>query len=152
MVKKTHPDVFDELVYSDCSVETNNFLGEIFEYQKEKRITMLKIIKKLDKENTSLKETKKSNQENFQTCKLFLKSFQKGRKDWQEKCKILELKNNSLLDELRKLDNSEEVSNVFEDSQLEHGNIIEKSSSDVNLSNMESSVNEGLLRFPYLFL
>ena len=44
MVKKICPDVFDGLVYSDCSVETNNFLAKVFDYQKEKRLTMLKII------------------------------------------------------------------------------------------------------------
>ena len=43
-VSKIHSDVFDELVFSDCSVETNNFLAKVFDYQKEKRLTMLKII------------------------------------------------------------------------------------------------------------
>ena len=64
-VKKIHPDVFDDLVYSDCSVETNTFLAKVFYDQKEKRIIMLNIIKKLDKENTSLKEPNKSNHKNI---------------------------------------------------------------------------------------
>ena len=144
MVKKIHPNVFDELGYSDCSLETNNFLATVFDYQKEKRIIMLNIIKKLDRENTSLKETNKSNQANLQTCKVFLKSFQKDKDEWQEKSKLLELKHNTLLAELRKINNDEEVTNVYEDLQLECGNNIEKSSSNDNLSNIESIVNDGL--------
>ena len=68
---KIHPDVFDELVYSDCSIETNNFLGEIYDQEKEKRIYMLDRVRKLDKENVSLKETYKNNKENRDACKLF---------------------------------------------------------------------------------
>ena len=143
-VKKIHPDVFDELVYSDCSVETNNFLAEVFDYQKEKRITMLNIIKTLDKENTRLKETNKSTHENIQICEVFLKNFQKDKKDLQEKCKILEFKNSTLLTELGKLKYDEKVTNVFEASQLKCGNIIEKIFSNDNLSSKESLVNEGL--------
>ena len=151
MVKKIHPDVFDDLVYSDCSVETNNFLAKVFDFQKDKRIIMLNIIKKLDKENTSLKKTNKSNQEHLQTCKLFLRSFEKERKDCEVKSKKIELENNTLLAELRKLNDNEEEGNVSEDSQLEHGNNIEKSSSNDSDSNMESSVNEGLLSFLLYF-
>ena len=41
IVKKIHFDVFDELVCNDCSNETENFLEEIYDYEKERRITML---------------------------------------------------------------------------------------------------------------
>ena len=145
MVKKIHPDVFDELVYSDCSVETNKCLAEVFDYQKEKRIIMLKIIKKLDKENTSLMETNKSNHENIQTSKVFLKSFKTDKKEWQQKIKILELENNTLLDELRKVNNNEQAGNSSEDSQFEHINDIVKESFKNSGSDSEASVNEGLL-------
>ena len=37
MVKKVHPDVFDDLVYSDCSVETENFLAKVLDYEKDKK-------------------------------------------------------------------------------------------------------------------
>ena len=151
-VRKIHPDVFDDLVYSDCSVETNNFLAKVFDYQKEKRIIMLDIVKKLDKENTSLQETNKSNHENLKTCELFLKSFQKDKKEWQEKSKQIELRNNTLLVEIRKINNNKEVTNVSEDSQLECENKIEKvSSKDSSGSTIETLVNEGLLNFPCLF-
>ena len=77
IVKKIHPDVFDELVCSDCSNETENFLEEIHDYEKARRTTLLEMIKKLDKQNTSL--TKKKNQESFETCYyyhfLHLKQF-----------------------------------------------------------------------------
>ena len=73
MVKKIHPSVFDDLVCSDCSIETENFLEEVFRLEQEKRISMLSIIKKLDKENTSLKKTNERNQETLITSKLFFK-------------------------------------------------------------------------------
>ena len=148
MVQKIHPNVFDELVYSDCSVETNNFLTKVFDYQKEKRVIMLNIIKNLDRENTSLKETNKSNQENLKTCELYLKSFQTERKYWQEKNKTLQHENNNLL---RKLNNNEEVTNASEDSHMGHETIIEKSSSKDSCSTINHLVNESLLIFPYIF-
>ena len=144
MVKKIHPDVFDELVYSDCSNKTNKFLAKVFDYQKEKRILMVKIIKKLDKENTSLKETNKSNQENLQTCKFFLKCFQKETKNLQQKSKILELENNTLLAELRKINNDEEVNSVSKDSHMEKRKQINNISSD---DSCLSIVSKGLLSF-----
>ena len=77
IVKKIHPDVFDELVCSDCSNETEKLLEEIHDYEKARRTTMLEMIKKLDKQNTSL--TKKKKQESFETCYyyhfLHLKQF-----------------------------------------------------------------------------
>ena len=72
---------------------------------------MLNIIKKLDKENTSLKETNKSNNKNFHTSLLFLKCFQKERKEWEERNKRLELENNILVDELRKQNNKITMNN-----------------------------------------
>ena len=112
---------------------------------------MLQIIKQLDKENTSLRETKKSNHENIQTCKEFLKSFQTERKKLQQKNKQLELENNSLLDELRKLNNNEQLGNVSADSPLNCGKNIENGFSKDSGSIIETLVNEGLLSFPCLF-
>ena len=151
-VERIYPDVFDDLVYNGVSNKTKEFLEEICGCEKEKRKRVLKIIEKLDKENINLKETNKSNHENIQTCKVFLKSFQKERKEWQQKNKTLELENNSLLDELRKQTKIELVINVFKDSQLECGNKIEKSSSkDSSGSTIQTLVKEGLLSFHYLF-
>ena len=112
---------------------------------------MLNLIKKIDKENTSLKKTNKSNQEHLQTCKLFLKSFEKERKDCEVKSKKLEIENNTLLAELKQLNYNEQVGDVSEDSQLEHGNNIGKSYSNGSGSNIESTVNEGLLSFCLLY-
>ena len=104
LVKKIHPDVFDELVYSDCSIETESFLEEVYKYEKEKRISMLKIIKKLDKENTSLKKTNKRNQQTLKTSRLFLKGFQTDKKKWQENIQKLKLENISLLAKKKKIE------------------------------------------------
>ena len=93
MINKLHPDVFDELACNDCSTETKRFLEEIYNNDKEKRKTMLKILKMLDKENTSLKETNKTKRENYNTCKTFWKIFQKDKKDLQKKKQKLKLKN-----------------------------------------------------------
>ena len=150
-LKKIHPDIFEELSYSDCSVETNNFLAKVFDYQKQKRIIMLKIIKKLDKENTSLKETNKSKQKYLQTWKLFLKSFQTNKKEWQKKSEILKVENNKVLAELRKLNISEEVSDVSDDSHFQCVNNIEKSLSNNKCSTIETLVNEGLFSILYFY-
>ena len=124
MVNKIHPDVFDELACNDCSIETKNLLEEIYNNDKEKRKTMLKIVKKLDKENASLKETNNTNQENYNTCKTFLKTFQNVNKDLQEKIQKLKFRNTMLLAEIGKLNdgvvnNESEISNVEIEKQIE---------------------------------
>ena len=75
---------------------------------------MIDLIKKLDQENTSLKETNTSYQENFKTANVFLKSFEKENKDLQEKSKELKLSNNTLLADLRKFGEDEENVTVCE--------------------------------------
>ena len=74
---------------------------------------MLKTIKRLDKENTSLKETNKY-QDSLKSAKVFLKYFKKYCKDWQQKTKVLKLKNNNLLAEIRRLNDDKENDNVNE--------------------------------------
>ena len=125
-VNKLHPDVFDELACNDCSIETKTILEEIYDYAKEKRITMLNIIKKLDKENASRKEINKTYQENYNTCKTFLKIFQKYEKDWQEKIQKLNLKNKTLNAETGKLNDEVDLNNKSENSLVECGKQIEK--------------------------
>ena len=133
-VERIYPDVFDDLVYNGVSNKTKEFLEEICGCEKEKRKRVLKIIEKLDKENINLKETNKSNHENIQTCKLFLKSFQKERKHWEEKNKTIELENNTLLTELGQLNNNEQLGNLSEDSMLAPLDNIDKSSSKHSFS------------------
>ena len=128
-VKKVHPDVCDELACDDCSIETRTFLEKIYDFDKEKRITMLQIIKKLDKENRSLKEKSKKIQENYKTCKTFFKSFQKDIKDWQEKSQKLNLKNNTLLAEIY------EVNHVVEFNIVEELNNIQEVIIDEEINN-----------------
>ena len=82
---------------------------------------MLKIIKKLDKENTSLKETNKTNQENYNTCKTFFKIFQKDIKDLHEKIQKLKFENKNLHPEIGKQNNVEVINKKFENSQVEFG-------------------------------
>ena len=127
LVKKIHPDVFDELVYSDCSIETANFLEEVYMYEKEKRMSMLNIVKKLDKENTSLRKTNKTNQAILKTSKLFFKEFQTDNKKWQENIQKLKLENITLLAEIKNLNNDKEVvNNLSEESKVEFEKKIEK--------------------------
>ena len=102
-VYKVYPDVYDELVYNGISNETKHFLEEIYSHEKEKRITLLNIIKRLDKENTNLKEINKTNQDNLKTCKLFIKGFEKDKRDWQERNQALQTENSTLIAELEKL-------------------------------------------------
>ena len=126
IVKTVYPDVYNELSYSSFSNEAKDILEEIFDYQKEKRIIMIDLIKKLDQENTSLKETNKSYKENLKIANVFLKSFEKENKDLQEKSEELKLSNNTLLADLRKFGEDKEnvtfCENMNNDSEgkLEH--------------------------------
>ena len=91
---KIHFDVFNELDHGDCSPATVDVLEEIKECEREKKISLLESVKALDKENKSLKGAYKENVEWYKTCKLFLRSFQKDRKLWQEKNQKLKLDKN----------------------------------------------------------
>ena len=102
VVNKLHLDVFDELAYSDCTIETKMFLEQMYDNERQKRETVLKTLKKLDKENASLKETNKTNQENYNTSTMFLKTFQKDIKDWEDKSRKLTLRNKTLNAEIGK--------------------------------------------------
>ena len=126
MVNKIYPDVFDELACNDCSVETKILLEVIYDYDKEKRKTMLKILKKLDKENASLKEKNKTERENYSTCKTFLKIFQKDKTDLQEKNQNLKLKNINVHAEIGKQNNDEVLNNRSKNSKVDFGKQIEK--------------------------
>ena len=87
IVKTVYPDAYNELSYGSFSNEAKDILEEIIDYQKEKRIIMIDLIKKLDQENTSLKETNKSYKENLKTANVFLKGFEKEQKSLEEKLK-----------------------------------------------------------------
>ena len=86
---------------------------------------MLKIIKELDKEYSSLKETNKTIQENNNTCKTFLKIFQKDNKVLEEKYRKLKLRNKTLNAEIGKL-NDGVVNNDSEIPHVEFGKNIVK--------------------------
>ena len=89
IVEKVYPDVFDELVYNSTSKETVVFFDKICDLEKEKRISMVRIIKTLDKENINLKQLNKSYEENIKICKVFLGGFQADKLKWQEKSQHL---------------------------------------------------------------
>ena len=81
---------------------------------------------------------------------MFLKSFQTDKENpWQHKSKILELENNNMLDELKKLNNIDQVGNVSEDSRLEHGSNIKKSFSNDSSPNMDIRVKEGYVKYNF---
>ena len=96
--------MFEELNCSDCSKETLNFFEKIVEHEADKRITMLKIIKRLDKENISLKETYKNNCKSYSLCKVFLSGFQKETKNLHEKISELKLTKDKLIAERSELE------------------------------------------------
>ena len=127
IVQKIHPDVFDELVYYDCSKETETFLEEIYDYEKDRRIAMLDIIKKLDKQNTSLKNKNKRNEQNLKISEDFLRGFQTDSKKWQEKIQKLKLENSNFLAKIRELNNDAQIiNNLSEDSKMESENKVNK--------------------------
>ena len=146
-VEKVYPDVYDELVYNGSSNETETFLEEIDDCKKEKRAIMLNIIKRLDKENAHLKETNKSNQKNIETCKVFIKSFQKDNKDWETNCRRLQSENINLIAEIKKLTINTELNVVSEELHLKQINKI--SSSGIG-SCIESIFSKGLLFYFFL--
>ena len=54
-----------------------------------------------------------------------------------------------MLDELKKLNNIDQVGNVSEDSRLEHGSNIKKSFSNDSSPNMDIRVKEGYVKYNF---
>ena len=140
-INKIHFDVFEELNYSDCSKETLSFFDKVVEYEAEKRMTIVKIIRKLDKENTSLKKTYKNNFKSFSSCKVFLRGFKKEIKNLHEKVSKLKLTKDELIAEIRRLFNEKEE--IIEDEKSDLND------NDVNIcedaiNNIEAIISKGL--------
>ena len=114
IVKTVYPDVYSELNYSGFSNEAKDILEEIIDYQKEKRISIIDLIKKIDQENTSLKETNKSYRENLKTANVFLECFEKEHKKLQKKSEELTFNNITLLADIRKFCDDKEKVTVCE--------------------------------------
>ena len=144
-VTKIHPDVFDELVYTSPSNKTETFLESILNFEKERKVVLLKIIKNLDKENTNLKATNKTYKENIGSSKTFLEIFQKNQKDWQEKIQKLQLENKNLLNEIGKLENEKEFNTKSEQSPADCGNEIKTHSCEDSSCSIEVLPNKSLL-------
>ena len=145
IIKQIYPDVFDILVYNSCSNETFEFFQKVSDLEKERKIVLLKVIKKLDKENRNLKETNKKYKTNLAISKAFLETFQKDRKEWQEKSVKLELENNNLLNEIRKLNIENQFNDASEDSVAGYGNEIKSHTCEDSSSNIEALHSKSLL-------
>ena len=143
-MKTVYPDAYNELSYSSFSNEAKYILEEIIDYQKEKRIIMIDLIKKLDQENTSLKETNTSYQKNFKTANVFIKSFEKENKDLQEKSEELKLSNNTLLADLRKFGEDKENVTVCQSMSIDSEEKLENNFSNENCLSTTFSNSEGL--------
>ena len=131
-----------ELDYSDCSNDTLSFFDKVVEYEANKRMTMVKIIKKLDKENTRLKETYKTNCKGYSLCKVFLRGFKKEIKNFNEKIRKLNLTKGGLKRKRRLLNENEET---IEEQKLE----VKENEIDVNtcedaINNIEAVISKGL--------
>ena len=141
-IVKVHFNVNKELDHSDCSNDTLSFFDKVVEYEADKRITMVKIIKKLDKENTRLKETYKTNCKGYSLCKVFLRGFQKEIKNLNEKISKLNLTKGGLKRKRRLLNEKEET---IEEQKLE----VKENKIDVNtcedaINNIEAVISKGL--------
>ena len=143
IVKTVYPDVDSELNYSGFSNEAKNILEEIVDYQKEKRITIIDLIKKFDQENKSLKETNKSYQENLKTANVFLKCFEKENKNLQEKSEELTFSNKFLLAYIRKFCVDKENVTVCENMSIDSEKVENKICKNNCLSTTTSN-SEGL--------
>ena len=104
---------------------------------------MVKSIKKLDKENISLKETYKNNCKSFSLCKVFLRGFEKEIKNLHEKIIELKLTKYGLIAELRRL--FKEKEDYIEEEKLE----VNENEIDVNIcedafDNIEAIISKGL--------
>ena len=146
-IRKTFLDVDDGLVYNGTSYETESFLEEIYDCDKDKRRTTLKIIKRLDKENTKLKQTNTTNLKNLEAFKVFIKGFKTENEDYQGKCQKLQTENGILIAELKKLNSSTEQNNVSEESHLEHRKQIKNIYSIDSWSKIKTILNKGLLSY-----
>ena len=142
-IKKIHFNVFEELNYSDCSKETLNFFEKIVEHEADKRITMLKIIKRLDKENISLKETYKNNCKSYSLCKVFLRGFEKEIKNLHEKISELKLTKDGLIAEIRRLFKEKEENIEKEISEVNENEIDVNTCVDA-IINIEAIISKGL--------
>ena len=145
IVKTVYPDVDSELNYSGFSNEAKNILEEIVDYQKEKRITIIDLIKKFDQENKSLKETNKSYQENLKTANVFLKCFEKENKNLQEKSEELTFSNKFLLAYIKKFCDDKENVTVCENMSIDSEKVENKICKNNCLSTTTSN-SEGLFR------
>ena len=132
VVKTIYPNVYKELNYSCCSKDTKEFIEEILNNKREKRVIFLNIIKKLDKENTSLKKTNTSYQNNLKSVKVFLQCFLKDIKNLKIKSELITSENNTLLTEIRKFDNDNE--NLPEMLNVKYEKQIQKDYRNDNLS------------------
>ena len=142
-INKIHFNLFQELNYSDCSKHTLSFFEKIVEYEADKKITMVKIIKKLDIENTSLKETYKNNFKSYSSCKVFLRGFQKEIKNLPEKINQLKLTNDELIAELRRSINEKEE--TIEEEKLEvNENELDATTCEDAINNIEAIFKKGL--------
>ena len=148
IIKQIYPDVFDILVYNSCSNETFEFFQKVSDLEKERKIVLLKVIKKLDKENRNLKETNKNYKTNLAISKAFLETFQNDRKEWQEKSVKLELENNNLLNEIRKLNKENVVNNVLEEPL---GGNKKKHTCEDSISDLETLFSKGLLVYVFSY-
>ena len=141
-IVKVHFDVIKELDYSDCSNDTLSFFDKVVEYEADKRMAMVKIIKKLDKENTRLKETYKTNCKGYSLCKVLLRGFHKEIENLHEKISKLNLTKGGLKRK-RRLFNEKEA--TFEEQKLE----VKENEIDVNtcedaINNIEAVISKGL--------
>ena len=120
VIETLYPDAYDDISCSSCSKETKEFLEDVYENEREKRLIFIKTIKKLDQENSNLKEAHKSNQDNLKTIKVYLKCFEVENKELKENNKNKEVENNALLAEMKKAGNNNEAGNVSEESRIKY--------------------------------
>ena len=155
-LEKVHFDVFQDfeldLDYSDCSSETINFFEDIRNHEAKKKTTMVKVIKKLDEENTSLKEAYKNSQESFRTCKLFLKGFQEEIKDLPEKSNKLQQLNILLMAKIRRLFHEKEAMNEDEESKAVKDEEIDVKTGENAINYIEAIISRGFYFFLDLLL
>ena len=141
-LNKIHFDVFEELNYSECSKETLSFFEKVVEQEAEKKITMIKIIKKLDKENISLKETYKNNCKSYSSCKVFLRGYKKEIKNLHHKISELKLTKDQLIAETKKLFNEKEENTKGKKSEVNEYEI-DVNTCEYAISNIEAIISKG---------
>ena len=142
VINKIHFNLFEELNYSDCSKHTLSFFEKIVEYEADKKIIMVKIIKKLDKENASLKETYKNTCKGYSSCKMFLRGFQKEIKNLHEKINQLKLTKDEFITEIRRLINEKEEVVDEENSEVNENELDVNTCEDA-INNIEAIISKG---------